>query len=123
MTLISAAEMAAIQGLAESGMVTSVAVFHQVTTAGDDGRVATYPATADFTVTGWIKEITPDSVMAGVHSGEIGVVETHVLRVPVGTAIVSGDKIVSGTASLIVQHTSAEDTYQPWLICTLKMLE
>jgi hypothetical protein len=123
MTLISSTEMAALRGFAESGMQTTVSAYHQITTAGDSGRTTSYPATPDVTVLGWIIEVTSQGATLGPVAGEVGIVETHRLLVPYGTDIRSGDKVTSGASVFQVQHTSAENTYQPYFEIAMKLFE
>lgn len=123
MSLISTNEMQALRDVAISGMTTLVSVFHQVVSAGDNGLVATFPAAPDFTVYGMNTEVTPPGVVLAAHTGQIALIETHVLRVPVGTDIRSGDQIVIGGQYFIAQNTSAENTFQPLLQVALHRRE
>lgn len=123
MTLVSDAEMAALRAVAESGMVATVSIYHLVTTAGEGGRTAAYPATPDATLQGWITELTAAGVQARVNAGEVGSLETHRLLVAAGSDIRNGDKITQGTSVFIVQATTAENTYQPYLAAYMRLFE
>lgn len=121
MSLISPSEMAALRDLAVSGMTQTFAVYHLVKATNDDGQSTTYPATPDFSVIGWNREITPNSMTATTNAGEIGTLETHRLLVPVGTDIRPGDKVTHGVDVFYVQHTSSSDTYQPYLSVAMRL--
>ena len=109
--LISDAELAALRGFAVSGMQTTVAIYHGVKTVTDDGQTWGYPATPDLTVLGWNYEITSAGTTLDSISGVTALSELHRLMLPVGTDCRSGDKIVIGGSSYVVQHTNDDDSY------------
>jgi hypothetical protein len=120
MSLLSASEIAAVQGIAESGMVTSVAIYHGATTQTDNGQKWGYPASPDLTTTGWLREITPSSAKLDVHDGQTAISETHRLFLRVGTDARTGDKIVIAGLDYICQRTNVGDTYPAALVCWLR---
>ena len=121
MTLISDSELSALRGLAESGMQTTVYIYHGVTTVTDDGQSWGYPDSPDLTVLGWNYEMTPGGATLNEVSGEVSLIELHRLMLPVGTACASGDKVVLNSQSFIVQHTNADDTYPTSLIVLMRV--
>jgi hypothetical protein len=121
MALVSDSEMAALRGLAESGMVTEVTILVRATVVTDDGQENVW-ATGD-TVNGWLYEVTPMGTALGAIAGAVGITETFSLRVPVGTAVNSGDHVAIGSTIYTVQHTNADNTYSPWVVMSVKVVE
>jgi hypothetical protein len=122
-SLVSVDEIAAIRAVAESGMETPVAVYRRTTVQTDDGQESVYLGTPNFTINGWLTEMTAQGSGINVLAGLVGVVETHRLMVPVGTDIRSGDKVVIQGVSYLVQHPSTGDTYAAVLTCWLRSIE
>lgn len=120
MSLLSASELAAIQSVAQSGMVTSVSIYHGARTQTANGQTWAYPAAADLTVNGWLYEMTGAAAKLGVIDGGTAVSEMFRLTLPIGTDCRVGDKVVIGGLSHYVQHTNAGDSYPAWLICYLR---
>lgn len=120
MSLLSASELAAVQGVAQSGMQTSVAIYHGAKTQTDDGQEWGYPASPDLTVLGWLREITPSSAKLDVIDGQTAISETHRLFLPVGTDARTGDKIVIAGLEYVCQRTNKGDTYPAALVCWLR---
>lgn len=123
MSLISASEMAALRGVAESGMISICSIYYRTVTETDNGLVSGYAATADATSECWLTEFTPDSAMIGAIDGAAAIGELFRLRLPVGTTIHSGDKIIVSNASYYVQHHDAENSYLPWVTCAVRKVE
>ena len=117
--LISDSEMAALRGVAESGMQTDVAIYQRTTVQTDDGQESVW--TLGSMVKGWLYS-TPTPVITLV-SGEMTTVNTYRLFVPVGTAISPGDHAVIGAQTFIVSDTTRESTWQPLLRCSLRFAE
>ena len=118
MNLISSAELAALRGVAESGMQTTATIMRQTRTETDLGTASTFTAVG--TVVGWNYEITSNTATIEEVGGIAGVAEVHVFRAPWGTDIRSGDVLVMNNSSFRVEHTNADDTYAVWLICALR---
>lgn len=118
MTLLSAAEMAAIRTVAESGMVDTVVIKRRSTTEGDYGDVSGYTEVA--TVRGWITELT--STTAALEN--VGNVEalagSYRLFVPVGTDLRPHDEVTVNGHDYIVQNTDEGNTYEPMLRAFLR---
>lgn len=119
MTLLSDSEMAALRDIAEQGMQTPLTVLRRTTVQTDDGQESVY--TAVVTVKGWIFS-TPTPVLTLV-SGEMALVNTYRLFVPVGTDIKSADHVTVGTTTYIVSDTTEESTWLPLLRCSLRYAE
>src|SRR5262245_61013212 len=97
MSLVSASEMAALRGIAESGMESTCTIYARTTTQTDNGRVSGYATTGTESIC-WLTEFTPTGSALGVLDGAEAISETFKLRLPVGTTIHSGDKVVILTA-------------------------
>ncbi len=121
MSLISDAELAAIQSVAESGMNTPVYISHRTNVQTEDGQSSTWVEDAN-PVLGWLYEFTPSGATIGVISGQMGLAEGVWLRLPVGTNINSGDRARVGSLSYTVEHTNAESTYRPWIACSVRII-
>lgn len=123
MSLISDSELAALQGLAESGMTATVAIYNRTTEVTDDGQASVYPSTASSTVLGWLYEMTGNGAQLGILDGAEGISELFRLMVPIGTTLASGDKVVISGRTFIVQHTNLGDTYPTSLKAYLRSVE
>lgn len=121
MSLLSDSELAAIQGVALSGMTTSVGIYHGATVKNDTGQKWAYPTTPDLTVLGWLTELTGQSPRLDVIDGQTAVSETHRLFLPVGTDCRVGDKVVINSGNFIVQSVNQDDTYPAALRCYLRI--
>lgn len=119
MSLISASELAAVQGVAESGLTTPVYIQDKVITQTDNGWVETWVERSTPTL-GWLYEVTPVGATIGVIAGAMGIVDTLFLRFAVGTDVESGDRARIGTTILTIQHVPTDNTYAPWLNCGVK---
>ena len=117
--LISDSELAALRGTAEMGMQTDVTVNRRTTVQTDDGQESVWAFLV--TVKGWIYS-TPTPTITLV-SGEMALVNTYRLFVPVDTNIQSGDHAVIGGKTFIVSDTIAESTWLPLLRCSLRYAE
>jgi hypothetical protein len=120
-SLLSASQLAAIQGVAQSGMTKTVSIYHGTSIKTDNGQKWGYPATPDLTALGWITELTPNSTKLDVINGQTSLSETHRMFLPIGTDCRSGDKVVSGSTTFIVQHTNSDDTYPAALTCAMRV--
>jgi hypothetical protein len=120
MSLLSASEIAAVQAVAESGMVTSVAIYHGVKTQTANGQKWGFPTTPDLAVSGWLREITPSSAKMDQIDGQTAISETHRLMLPVGTDCRTGDKVVIAGLDYIAQRNNKGDTYAASLIVWLR---
>jgi hypothetical protein len=123
MTLISASELLAIQGVAESGMISTVDVYNPVNEQTEDGQRTGFPATPDFTVNGWLYTQTSPGATIGVLDGGEGLSQQVRLMVPVGTNIRPAAKVVVDGSPYYVQSTTEGETYPPVLRCYLRVIE
>jgi hypothetical protein len=122
MALISASEMAALRGVAEAGMTTNVMILARTTTRTDDGSKDTW-ATSGPVVQGWLYEMTSPGAAIGVISGEMGLASLFRLLLPVGTVVQSGDHVLIGGATYVVEHTNSDNTHLPVLNLAVRKLE
>lgn len=122
MSLVSASEMAALRTVAESGMESTVNIYYRSVEQTEDGLQETFSATAVTSIC-WLTERTPDSAMLGPLNGAAAISEQFVLRLPYGTVIHSGDKVVVSGGTYFVQHTNIENTYVPMVSCSLRKVE
>lgn len=122
MSLLSAAELAEIRSLAESGMASTATILTRAVIETDNGTESVWATSGD-DVACWVYEMTPNSAELAAISGAIGIGELFSIRVPVGTAVTSGDRIAVGSTIYDVQHTNDADTYGPWLNCACRTVE
>ena len=121
MTLLSAAELASIQSLAESGMAGTATILTQTTVETVDGQESVW-ATVGFDVPVWVYQATAVSGTIGALAGGVAISQTFSVRVPVGTAVESGDHLIVDGVTYIVESTSQSSTYRPWLECGCRVL-
>lgn len=119
--LVSDAEMAALQDIAELGMVDDVAIFTRSIGAGLEGDTDE-DFTATITVKGWLWE-TLASGNGDVVGGLESITTAYRLFLPVGTPIEPGDRVVIKGETYVVIATNAENTYRPVLRCALRRAE
>lgn len=120
MSLISSSEMAALRGVAESGMISTCSIYYRTVTQTDNGSVSGYPDAADATSICWLTEFTPDSALIAAMDGAAALGEMFRLRLPTGTTINSGDKVVIAGLNYFVQHEDRDSTYLPWLTIVVR---
>lgn len=121
--LISPAELASLQDIAESGMQTAISIYHGAARQTDDGNEWYWPDTPDLVVNGWLYEISPAGQTIDVYNGGAGLLENHRLMLPVGTDCREGDKVKAGSTFYIVQHTNSDDTYPTSLTLNLRTIQ
>lgn len=119
MSLLSAAELAAVQDVAMSGMQTDVTLSTRTTVSTDDGQQSTW--TTGVTVKGWLHS-TPTPVITVV-SGVMATLNTYRLFLPVGTVVSPGDHAVIGSQTYIVSDTTNDETWPALLRCSLRLAE
>ena len=119
MSLLSPSELNAIRTVAPSGMQTTVNLFRLKTTDNAVGTEQTYPPNG--TVKGWLYS-TPTPTITLV-SGEQAIVNTYRLFLPIGTDILTGDRVVIGAQEYTVSDTDAESTWLPMLTVSLRKVE
>lgn len=121
MVLISDSELVALRGVAESGMTTTAYVYRRTKETTASGQQSIWPATPTSTIKGWMfSEPTP---VIGLNAGEMALVNTYRWFCPVGTDILSGDKLVVGGNEFMVSDTTGESTWLPLLRCSLRRVE
>ncbi len=121
MSLLSASELEAVQAVGFSGMTTPVAIYHGAVVRTDNGQKWAYPATADVTTVGWLREMTGSSAKLNVIDGQTAISETHRLFLPVGTDCRTGDKVVIGGTAYTAQHQNQHDTYPAMMVVWMRV--
>lgn len=132
MKLLSDAQLTAVQSVAMRGMQTDVTIFRRSTTTGlevtDDpyGSSVGYAeipdtATQTSTVKGMLHSATVPTT--DVDSGQLVTVNTFRLWVPVGTNIQPGDQVEIEGNIYQVTDTTADQTWPPFLACSLRRAE
>ncbi len=119
------AEMAELRSIAEIGMTADVVIRKRTVNLIDDpsqiyGQNAETFAEGD-TVKGWLYS-SPSPVITVV-GGEMALVNTYRLFVPVGSDVTSGDRVVIGGSEFVVSDTIEESTWLPLLRCSLRRVE
>lgn len=122
MSLISQSELAALQGIAAAGMVSTCTINRRTTTQTADGQESAYAPLATG-VSCWIKELTPISGTLGAIAGAVGISEQFSIRFRAGTDILGGDQIVSGGKTYTVESTDSDDSYPIWVDCACRLIE
>lgn len=122
MSLISASELGAIRSLAESGMTSLATILTRITVETADGQESQW-ATAGLDVPVWVYQATPIGGTLGAVSGAVGISQTFSIRMPVGTVVGSGDHVVVGAVTYLVEQDNSESTYAPWLVLGCRTLE
>lgn len=120
MSLVSADEMASLREVAELGMTTSCLIYDHAIVETVDGTANTWtPRTSR--IKGWLHS-KPDQVIT-LDAGAQGVHPNYRLFLPVGTDVITGDRIEIGGSMFIVSDTDAESTWLPMLTVMLRRVE
>lgn len=114
MSLLSDSELAAVQFVAESGMIQSATILRRARVTTDDGQETDWHQIATG-IPCWIHEITPQTGILGALAGVVSISEVFSVRVPAGTDCHSGDQVIVLGQTYQVEHTSDESTYVAWL--------
>ena len=122
MTLLTASELAAVRGVAESGMETTCTILTRATVVTDDGQESVW-ATSALDVPCWIKQITGDASTLDGISGAVGIAQLVNIRLAVGTDVRAGDEIAVGSTIYTVQAGNQDDTYAPWWEFACRVIE
>lgn len=120
--LLTSSEMGALRQVAEQGMADSVDVYRQTVTAGsygDDVSQFTYLLTTK----GWVYSVTTPNTPIQDESGRQVTVMSFWLRVPVGTDLELGDRVVIDGRRFTVTDMDEESTWLPMVSCALRRLE
>jgi hypothetical protein len=103
-------------------MTSIAAILTRATVETDDGQESVW-ATSALDVPCWVYEATPLSGMLGAIAGAVGISETFSIRLPIGTAVLSGDQIAVNGKEYAVQSVNADDTYPAWLKASARLIE
>jgi hypothetical protein len=143
--LLEQSELAAIREIGEDGMQTAFQIWRS-TIQPEDPAAGGYNASTDYgddqvndpvdvlepddgigspvaTVYGWFFSQLQTNVVAG--SGQLTVVDIHILRLPVGVDIRPEDHVrrVDNGNDYTVIDTNNDDTWPEWQKCTLRRRE
>jgi len=119
MTLVSAAQIAALRSVANRGLQTDVTIFPRIEADNpfsDDENVITSGGTV--TVKGWLRSV-PAGVI-DVVSGVQAQISSFRLLLPPGTVIHNGDRVEIGGEKFVVEDVASENTYQIFLVCSIR---
>jgi hypothetical protein len=123
--MLSAKQLAAVQKVGQNAMTVSADIYKRLAYAGDDDNpygddTVRYAATAT-RVKGWVVPLLGGgftlSAAQVISVGEFG------LRVPVGTDIQPGDRVVIGGKSHSVTDTTVEQTWPEWTTARLRRVK
>lgn len=122
MSLLSSAQLTAIQKYGELGMTTTVTIHEMITNVGlndDDpyGSKMTHE-TSGTTVKGWLVDRLQTD--RGPRAGDVDTTTVYRLRLPVGTAIEPGWEVHILGNSYNVVDVGNDQTWPEWLNCVLK---
>jgi len=122
MTLVSAAQIAALRSVANRGLQTDVTIFPRIEADNpfsDDENVTTSGGTV--TVKGWLRTV-PAGVI-DVVSGVQAQISSFRLLLPPGTVIHNGDRVEINSEKYVVEDVASENTYQIFLVCSIRRAE
>jgi hypothetical protein len=119
--LLTPGQLIAVQEIALRGMVTPVEIYRRTVADSDygDDETITYPLFA--TVDGWLYS-RPTLVMQQ-DTGALVADNTYRLFLPVGTNILSGDRVTVDGAEFTVIDTTRESTWPALLTVSLRRRE
>jgi hypothetical protein len=119
MTLLSPAQLAAIQAIGVSGMTATVTIYPQTFDTGLDvsddpyGSSLTHTSTPSTTVAGWLVGRWSDTRNVG--AGDIDTTTPYRLRLPVGTPVDPGDEVGINGNRYHVIDVGDDQTWPEWL--------
>lgn len=120
--LVSDSQIASLRKIAELGMQTDVVIhkrtFNDTNPYSDDEVIATDVPTV---VRGWLRTSPAGEIKS--LTGQIAVVTTHRLLLPVGTDITSGDQVTIDGTTYTVQETTQSNTWRVLIHCQLERTE
>ena len=129
--LMKPSEVASIGKLGLLGMASDVIIKKAVPTSnssdpnnvyGDDAQTFVEETSyTGVTVQGWLSH--KNSPVIGETGGKMAIWMTYKLYLPVGTDVVSGDRVSIGGQDYIVSDTTAGHTWLPWLSVSLRRVE
>ena len=120
--LVSDAQVASLRSYAELGMRSTVVIHKQTfddSNPYSDDETVTGDTTK--TVKGWLRTVPAGDLDRT--SGQIAVVTSHRLFVPVGTDIASNDTVTIDSIDYLVQETSITNTYRLLIRAQLQRIE
>ena len=129
-SLLSTRQLAAVRNTASIAMVDDVDIFRRSdapapSPTGDYGDDAlSFIETRETKrghVKGWVTSApSPTQV---VDEGAVVTANTYILQVPVGTDILPGDRVLINSNDYTVTDTTQENTWVPYLKCSMRRRE
>jgi hypothetical protein len=121
--MLSASEIAALQEVGHTTLISEVKVYRESSAEGPEGDVTSYSSSPVLTLPGWLVEVTPATAVQEAVGGVMGVPEVFQLYVPPDSDVRPADQVtVDGSMRFTVEHTNDEDTYRLFLNLTLRKL-
>jgi hypothetical protein len=122
MTLLRLSQLRGIQALGELGMNQTVEIYSKVAQAKDPANPygdedVVFPSTP-VTTKGWL--VTKPVERFDMGGGQVRTLATHQLRVPVGTAILPGDRVKVGGEEFVVTDATNEQSWPEWTVAYLR---
>lgn len=127
MSLLSPAQLTAIQSLGRLGMTAAVDIYPTIFDTGLDttddpyGSELDYSTTASSTVSGWLVGTWATSRSPDV--GDVNSATTYRLRLPVGTTVDVGWEVRISGNRYTVQDAGVDQTWPEWLTCIVRRLK
>ena len=125
MTLITTKQMEAIRAMAQKGMISTVEIYRRdavvPTGSNDYGDNVEYNETTESrraTVQGWL--YTASATGPEVDNAAIVTDQMWALRLPIGTEIATGDRVVVDGSDFYVVSTDKVKTYAPYITANLR---
>ena len=122
MSLVSASELAGLKVIAESGMTSRATIQKRATAQTVNGQQSGWTTSAT-NVPCWVYQATPLGGTLGNIAGAVGISQTFSIRFAVGTDVNSGDHVIVGAVTYLVEQDNSESTISPWLVCGARALE
>lgn len=127
MSLLTPAQMRAIQSMGQKAMQTDVTILRKLGIQTDsenpygDDTVAFEPASSSVTVKGWM--VPQLGKNFDVDQGKVQAFGDHIIRVPVGTVIEPEDEVIIGGEVYVVIDSNTEQTWPEWTTAVLRRIQ
>lgn len=125
MTLLKLSQLRKIQAIGELGMNQVIEIYPKADQAKDPsnpyGDDIVEFASAPVTTKGWL--VTKPTERFTIGEGQVRTIATHVLRVPVGTSILAGDRVKVGDEEFTVTDATNEQSWPEWTVAYLRGYE
>lgn len=124
--LLTTSQLRAVQKIGERGMNVTAEIYSRAAQAKDDPTAYPYGDEdvrygTPTTVKGWL--VTKPTERMEMDAGQVQVISTHQLRVPVGTRIRSGDHVKVNDEEFVVTDATNEQSWPEWTVAYLRGYE